>query len=92
MEGGKTINRELTSTGIVKDYRNTFRTKNNRKNRHTQKNKKQTKLNDMDHFKARMNMPIGTSSFGIPITDDLRKKIERYSKEIDERIKNGEFR
>ena len=27
------------------------------------------KLNEIEHFKARMNMPIGTSSFSIPIDD-----------------------
>ena len=43
----------------------------------------------MDHFNARMNMPIGTSSIGFPITDDIRKEIERYSKDIDRYIKNG---
>lgn len=52
-------------------------------------NKTPAKLSARDHFMARMTMPIGTSTVGIPITDAIRKDIERYSREIDERIKNG---
>ena len=50
------------------------------------------KMSELDHFRARMNMPIGTSSWSIPITDDVRKDIERISKEIDQRIKDGLIR
>ncbi len=43
----------------------------------------------MYHFKKRMNMPIGTSSFGIPITDNIQREIDRYYRDIEQRIKNG---
>jgi len=89
MEGGKTENRELTRTAILSDHRNTYRSKNIIKNKNTKKNKKQRKMNELDHFRARMNLPIGSSSISFPITDDVRKEIDEYAKEIRQRIKDN---
>jgi hypothetical protein len=49
-------------------------------------------MSELDHFRARMNLPIGSSSISFPITDDVRKDIERISKEIDQRSKDGLIR
>jgi len=85
MEGGK-VDHHMA---ILPEYRTTRNSKSNRKNRNTHKNNKQKKLSEWEHFRARMNLPIGTSSWGIPITDDVRKEIERYARDIDQRIKNN---
>ena len=58
----------------------------------TESEEQTNKMSELDHFRARMNIPIGTSSWSIPITDDVRKDIERISKEIDQRIKDGLIR
>jgi hypothetical protein len=50
------------------------------------------KRSEMEHFRARMNLPIGTSSVGIPHTPEIKAEIERYAKEIDRRIKDGLLR
>jgi hypothetical protein len=73
----------------MEDHRNTY--KNNRKNRNTRKNKKQKKLSAREHFYARMRMPIGSSSISFPISEDARKDIEKYNKELDERFKNNTY-
>lgn len=83
MEGGKIENRELNISHSK--YRNTRRSKN-RKAQHTKKNKMSS---EMYHFKKRMNMPIGTSSFGIPLTSKMIEENERYYRDIEQRIKNG---
>jgi hypothetical protein len=83
MEGGRTQNKELTHPITVADHRNTH--KNNRKNRNTRKQKKHKKLS------ARMRLPIGTSSMTCPITEDVRKSIEKYKLEIEERHRNGMY-
>jgi thymidine kinase len=49
----------------------------------------QQKMSELDHFKARMNMPIGSSSISFPITEDVRKEIDTYAKEIRQRIKEN---
>jgi len=49
------------------------------------------KLSALEHFYARMRLPIGTSSISIPITEDVRKDIEKYNKELDERFKNNTY-
>jgi len=77
----KIENRELYISRST--YRNTRRSKN-RKAQHTKKNK-----SEMYHFKKRMNMPIGTSSFGIPLTPKMIEENERYYRDIEQRIKNG---
>ena len=43
------------------------------------------------HFYARMRMPIGSSSISFPISEDSRKDIEKYNKELDERFKNNTY-
>jgi hypothetical protein len=89
MEGGKTYNKELMHPVVIADHTHTY--KNNRKNRNTRKNKKHKKLSAREHFYARMLMPIGVSSIRIPITEDVRKDIERYNRELDERFKNNSY-
>ena len=81
MEGGKDKNSELANIQIISNHRNTLRLKNNRKKQNTKKHKKQKKQSEADHFRARMNMPIGTSSFGIPNTPEIMKEIERVARE-----------
>ena len=81
MEGGKIDNTELIHRA---NYRNTRSLKNNKKKQNTRKNHKRT-----NHFKERMNMPIGTSSFKIVLTPEMIAANERYSKDIDQYIKNG---
>ena len=44
-----------------------------------------------EHFYARMCMPIGSSSISFPISEDARKDIEKYNKELDERFKNNTY-
>lgn len=73
----------------MEDHRNTY--KNNRKNRNTRKQKKHKKLSAREHFYARMRLPIGSSSISFPISEDARKDIEKYNKELDERFKNNTY-
>lgn len=82
-------NRELTRTSIQSNDRNTLRSKNNKKKHGTKKNKKSKKRSEMDHFRARMNLPIGSSSVSFPISDDVRKDIERYERDINQWMKDG---
>ena len=49
------------------------------------------KLSALEHFYARMRLPIGTSSMTCPITDDVRKSIEKYKMEIEERHLNNTY-
>ena len=49
------------------------------------------KLSAREHFYARMRLPIGSSSIRIPITEDVRKEIEKYKLEIEERHRNGMY-
>lgn len=49
------------------------------------------KLSAREHFYARMRLPIGTSSMTCPITEDVRKSIEKYKLEIEERHRNGMY-
>lgn len=66
---------------IRSEYRNTHHSKNNRNTQHTRKNKKPKKLSEMEHFTARMNMPIGTSSFSIPLTPEIIADNARIARE-----------
>ena len=82
MEGGKADYRELNYTDTISHRRNTRRSKNNRKNRHTRRaNRNQKKLTEREHFIERMKMPIGTSSFGIPLTPEMIADRERVARE-----------
>jgi hypothetical protein len=59
-----------------------------------EKNEREIRSTDMtpaEHFRARMNLPMASSSFGIPATEEILKDIERCSKMIDERILNGTY-
>jgi len=47
---------------------------NNTASKNTRKNKKPRKLSEWEHFRARMNLPIGSSSISFPITEDVRKE------------------
>jgi hypothetical protein len=49
------------------------------------------KLSALEHFYARMRLPIGTSSISFPISEDVRKDIEKYKLEIEERHRNGMY-
>ena len=91
MEGGKANYRELNYTDTISHRRNTRRSKNNRKNRNTRRanNRKQKKLTEREHFIERMKMPIGTSSFGIPLTPEMIADRERVARDIDKYIKDG---
>ena len=91
MEGGKADYKEQTYTNTISQRRNTRRSKNNRKNRYTRRysNRKQKKLTEREHFIERMKMPIGTSSFGIPVTPEIKADIERYSRDIDKYNKDA---
>lgn len=66
---------------IRSEYRNTHHSKNNRNTQYTKKNKKPKTLSEMEHFKARMNMPIGTSSFSIPLTPEIIADNARIARE-----------
>jgi hypothetical protein len=98
MEGGQVKHKEINYTDILSNYRNTRRSKNNRnnrKNRNTRRsknNRKHTKLTQREHFIERMKMPIGTSSFGIPLTPEMIADGERYSRDIDKNIKDSLIR
>lgn len=93
MEGGKAKYRELNYTDIISQRRNTRRSNNNnnRKNRYTRRanNRKQKKLTEREHFIERTKMPIGTSSFGIPLTPEMIADRERVARDIDKYIKDG---
>jgi len=45
-----------------------------------------------EHFLARMNLPIGTTSFGIALTPKMIAINKQYEKDIDECIKNGYYK
>jgi hypothetical protein len=49
------------------------------------------KRSALEHFYARMRLPIGTSSISFPISEDARKDIEKYKLEIEERHRNGMY-
>ena len=49
------------------------------------------KLSALEHFYARMRLPIGSSSISFPISEDARKDIEKYKLEIEERHRNGMY-
>lgn len=89
MEGGRTQNKTLIHPIVISDHRNTY--KNNRKNRNTRKNKKQKALSAREHFNARMCMPIGSSSISFPNTEAVKKQIEAYNKELDQRFLNNSY-
>ena len=36
-----------------------------------------------EHFKARMNLPIGTSSYGFPLTDEMKEDARRFNEAFD---------
>ena len=48
-------------------------------------------LSAREHFYARMRMPIGSSSISFPNTETVKKQIEAYNKELDERFKNNTY-
>lgn len=79
MDGGKAEYHKRMR--IISNYRNTHHSKNNRNTQYTKKNKKPKKLSEMEHFKARMNMPIGTSSFSIPLTPEIIADNARIARE-----------
>jgi hypothetical protein len=87
MEGGASEN-----VKIIPNYGTTRRSNNNRKLRNTRKIKKQKKLTAREHFYRRMLMPMGISTFTMPLTPEMRVANEEYSKEIDQRIKDGWYR
>lgn len=49
------------------------------------------KRSAQEHFYARMRMPIGSSSISFPISEDARKDIEKYNKELDQRFLNNSY-
>ena len=80
MKGGKKENKIKNKyVEVITDNRHTRRVKNNKQNKNTKKNKKQEIRSEMDNFRARMNMPIGTSSFGIPLTPEMIADRERMA-------------
>jgi hypothetical protein len=73
MEGGR-VSIKQSSITTMTENRNTRRSKNNRKSRKTKRNikyKKMSEMSEMEHFRARMSLPIGTSTFGIPLTSEM---------------------
>ena len=44
-----------------------------------------------EHFYARMCMPIGSSSISFPNTEAVKKQIEAYNKELDQRFLNNSY-
>ena len=91
MEGGKNNNKEQNSKIATGDYSKTYRLKNNKNTRHTKKNTKPKKRSPIELFKARMSLPIGTSSFSISLTPEMIKANEECLKEIEEHLKNGSY-
>ena len=57
-----------------------------------EKQKKISEMSEMDHFKARMRLPIGTTSFGITLTPEMIENNARIEKEINQRIKDGYYK
>lgn len=49
------------------------------------------KLRAREHFYARMCMPIGSSSISFPNTEAVKKQIEAYNKELDQRFLNNSY-
>ena len=41
-----------------------------------------------EHFKARMNLPIGSSPYGFPLTDEMKENAIRFNEAF--RIRYGE--
>jgi len=49
-------------------------------------------MSEMEHFRARMRLPIGTTSFGIALTPEMIENNARIEKEINQRIKDGYYK
>jgi hypothetical protein len=49
-------------------------------------------MSEMDHFKARMRLPIGTTSFGITLTPEMIENNACIEKEINQHIKDGYYK
>ena len=100
MDGGNIYGDNIKTTAlhpirIISNYRNTRNSTKTHKNTHTTRKNKQKKLSEIseiDHFRARMNMPIGTTSFGISLTPEMIATNEIIRKEINERSKNDYYK
>ena len=92
MEGGNAKQHVAESEHniTIPNYRNTRRSKNKKNN--TKKNKKEKILTKLDHFRERMNLPIGSSSIRFPLTPEMIAEKEHLIKEIDARIKAGVYK
>ena len=38
-----------------------------------------------EHFKARMNLPIGTSPYGFPLTNEMKENARRFNEAFENR-------
>lgn len=84
MQGGNTThtyksNNKNTRRHVNKNY----------KNKNTRKNKKEKIKTASEHARARMALPIGSSSISFPLRPEVSAEIERIKKIIDERLKSG---
>lgn len=97
MQGGNSntvLNHATVMPTEMNSTVNGTRCSNHRNKRNTKKNEREIRSTDMtpaEHFRARMNLPMASSSFGIPLTAEQLKDNERYIKMIDERIRNGTY-
>ena len=94
MEGGNGKNATMHSVKIKSTYRITHHSSTKNRNTNTTRKIKPQKMSDMtprEHFLARMNLPIGTTSFGIALTPEMIENNARIEKQIDEDIKNGYY-
>ena len=58
----------------------------------TYMDEKQKKMSELDHFRARMRLPIGTTTFGITLTSEMIENNARIEKEINQHIKDGYYK
>jgi len=96
MDGGNAKNTQLHHERIISNSRTTHKsikikthTNTTRKNI---KQKKMSEMSEMEHFRARMRLPIGTTSFSIALTPEMIENNARIEKEINQRIKDGYYK
>lgn len=93
MDGGSDKNIQLRHKGIMLNNRATYNSINIKTHTNTtKKNKKQKKMSELDHFRARMRLPIGTTTFGITLTPEMIENNARIEKEINQHIKDGYYK
>ena len=96
MDGGNSKNAQMHHEKIISNSRTTHKSINIKTHINTTrkniKQKKMSEMSEMDHFRARMQLPIGTTSFGIKLTPEMIEINKRVERDINQRIKDGYYK